>query len=283
MNTPDDGEALHIALDQAYDELRSAMQMRLKVFIRAFPLSEDLNSALRAEEDAKSNVRITRSRKNHPRPNDSERTLRTVANSANKALTAAQRRRSMAAKAYDKPKDIYANAHQAVMDRTVHLNRVAAALTMWKQSQPQPDLGDSATMRTLSADAGLPYPFLVRIDVRRKIDSRYDIFYGGEDKAAGRNHGHIVILPTGKVSYHRPPYARNGINHFGDECDYVSYRKCDNVEGGYGPARHTYMNKSPITIAIGWGTKTDHAKIASGHVDVCMFDTQKNIRRVALH
>lgn len=63
----------------------------------------------------------------------------------------------------------------------------------------------------------------------------------------------------GNVTYKRDPYDPHGAQNFEGPGK-------DGHRGGFGESQHGWIGDSPVTFALGWGTKHGHTLIADGHL-----------------
>ena len=91
-----------------------------------------------------------------------------------------------------------------------------------------------------------------------------NIYFGGVGKPNGPGHGHYVMDRSGKVTYKRDPFDPHGAQNFEGPGK-------DGHRGGFGKSQHGWIGDSPVTFALGWGTRDGHTMIADGHLDDSQF------------
>lgn len=75
---------------------------------------------------------------------------------------------------------------------------------------------------------------------------------------------------NGNVTYRRDPYDPHGVQNFEGPGK-------DGHRGGFGKSQHGWIGDSPVTFALGWGTREGHTLIADGHL------TQEHFRESRHH
>lgn len=113
--------------------------------------------------------------------------------------------------------------------------------------------------RALAEKAGVPYLYLDKVWVSKQPDGTVNLYFGGVGKPDGPGHGHYVMDASGKLTYKRDPFDPHGTQN------YEGPGK-DGHQGGFGKSVHGWIGDSPVTFALGWGTKQGHTLIADGHL-----------------
>ena len=113
--------------------------------------------------------------------------------------------------------------------------------------------------RQIAERAGVPHQYLNDVWVSKDINGNTNIYFAGVGKPNGPGHGHYVVDSSGKTIYKRDPFDPHGAQNFEGPGK-------DGHVGGFGKAMHGWIGDSPVTFALGWGTKNGHTLIADGHL-----------------
>lgn len=118
--------------------------------------------------------------------------------------------------------------------------------------------------RSIAEKAGVPYQYLDKVYVSKDANGNTNIYFGGVGEPNGPGHGHYVVDRSGMVTYKREPFDPHGVQNFEGAGK-------DGHRGGFGKSQHGWIGDSPVTFALGWGTREGHTMIADGHLDESQF------------
>ena len=118
--------------------------------------------------------------------------------------------------------------------------------------------------RSIAEKAGVPHQYRDKVWVSTQSDGTTNIYFGGVGKPDGPGHGHYVLDRNGTVTYKRDPFDPHGAQNFEGPGK-------DGHRGGFGKSQHGWIGDTPVTFALGWGTKQGHTMIADGHLDDANF------------
>lgn len=118
--------------------------------------------------------------------------------------------------------------------------------------------------RSIAEKAGVPYQYRDNVWVSKDSDGNTNIYFGGAGTPNGPGHGHYVLDRNGNVTYKREPFDSHGAQNFEGPLK-------DGHRGGFGNVQHGWIGDSPVTFAIGWGTREGHTLIADGHLSPDVF------------
>jgi hypothetical protein len=116
----------------------------------------------------------------------------------------------------------------------------------------------------VAAKAGVPYQYRDNLWVSTDSNGNTNIYFGGAGEPNGPGHGHYVMDRNGNVTYKRDPFDPHGAQNFEGPGR-------DGHRGGFGKSQHGWIGDSPVTFALGWGTREGHTMIADGHLDDAQF------------
>ncbi|MDO3166641.1 hypothetical protein P5V90_06685 [Mycobacteroides abscessus subsp. abscessus] len=111
----------------------------------------------------------------------------------------------------------------------------------------------------LADKAGVPLQYRDKVWISTNHEGTINLYFGGADKPNGPGHGHYVMDRNGTVTYRRDPFDPHGSQNFEGPGK-------DGHLGGFGKAMHGWIGDSPVTFALGWGTKEGHTLLADGHL-----------------
>ncbi|WP_255788282.1 hypothetical protein [Mycobacteroides abscessus] len=111
----------------------------------------------------------------------------------------------------------------------------------------------------IAEKAGVPHQYRDDVWISTDSEGNTNIYFGGVGKPNGPGHGHYVMNRNGTVTYRRNPFDPHGTQNFEGSNE-------DNHGGGFGKSMHGWIGGSPVTFALGWGTKDGHTLIADGHL-----------------
>lgn len=118
--------------------------------------------------------------------------------------------------------------------------------------------------KSIAAKAGVPHQYRDNVWVSTDSSGNTNIYFGGAGKPNGPGHGHYVMDRSGEVTYKRDPFDPHGVQNFEGPGK-------DGHRGGFGKSQHGWIGDSPVTFALGWGTREGHTMIADGHLDDSQF------------
>ena len=118
--------------------------------------------------------------------------------------------------------------------------------------------------KSIAAKAGVPHQYRDDVWVSTDSSGNTNIYFGGVGKPNGPGHGHYVMDRGGRVTYKRDPFDPHGAQNFEGPGK-------DGHRGGFGKSQHGWIGDSPVTFALGWGTREGHTMIADGHLGDSQF------------
>lgn len=113
--------------------------------------------------------------------------------------------------------------------------------------------------RSIAERAGVPYAYRDQVYTSKDANGNIQIYFGGVGKPNGPGHGHYTMNSSGKVTYKREPFDPHGKENFEGPGK-------DGHRGGFGKAKHGWVDDHAVTISFGWGSKQGHTLIADGHL-----------------
>ncbi len=113
--------------------------------------------------------------------------------------------------------------------------------------------------KAIAEKAGVPHQYRDNVWISKQPDGTINIYFGGVGRPNGPGHGHYSMDRSGKVTYKREPFDPHGAQNFEGPGE-------DGHRGGFGKSQHGWIGDSPVTFALGWGTKQGHTLIADGHL-----------------
>ena len=190
---------------------------------------------------------------------DEIRSARARHDATKPAFTRAKQEFESAKRAFDQAKTSHERAEAEFKKAKEEFNQAVKAFKQRLETVKVESKKRQDDKRSTAEKAGVPQQYLDAVWISKDRNGNTNIYFGGVGKPNGPGHGHYVLDKNGTTVYKRDPFDPHGTQNFEGP-------QKDGHRGGFGKPQHGWIGDSPVTFALGWGTKEGETLIADGHL-----------------